>query len=134
MVNYTIYSITAMVLFGVAAFLRKIGMKEGNQAVMFTVVEGIFLTLTSGLLFLIMKGQQMPDFKIPVVTGVLSAVGLVLFFTALSSGPLSIVAAIVNSNTLIAVLAGILVLNESLTLVKGLGIGFAIIGILLMSL
>jgi transporter family protein len=66
-------------------------------------------------------------------TGLFLAVGILSYYRALSLGPVSVVAPIFGLFLAVSSVLGILVLGESLTLRKGLGIALAALAVVLVS-
>lgn len=66
--------------------------------------------------------------------GVTLAVGILAYYRALELGPVSVVVPLYGLFIAVSSVIGIVALEESLTLRKGLGIGFAVLAVVLMSL
>lgn len=65
--------------------------------------------------------------------GILASIlGQILFYNALKHGEVSKMVPIAATYPLVSFLLGLLFFGESLTLVKGLGIGFVILGVFLL--
>jgi len=58
---------------------------------------------------------------------------MVMYYTAISRGPVSVVVPIFNLNLVIPAILGFIFLNEPLTLSKGLGLIFACLAVILLA-
>jgi len=69
---------------------------------------------------------------IGVVMGLLNFFGFYAFLVALSSGPLSAIALMTGMHFVIAILLSVLIYREAMTLRRGLGLGLAILAVILL--
>lgn len=72
--------------------------------------------------------------KYLIIAGILSGLAQVFFFLALKSGKIHVVVPIRNLSLLVTVLLGVLILSESLTLMKSIGLVLGVIAIVLLSI
>jgi transporter family protein len=61
------------------------------------------------------------------------AVGLIILYLAIERGPVSVVIPLIGLNSMVAVLLGIAILREKITLRKGLGVLLAVFAVVLLS-
>jgi len=134
MKEYITYSIVSMIFIGIAALTRKLGITNSNQAIMGLAIESLIVGILGLMLAFILKKTEIPLLKYTTITGVLMLIGLALFFTALSKGPVSITQTIFSLSTVVLVLLAAFVLKEPLTLTKILGITLSIIGVILLGI
>lgn len=75
-----------------------------------------------------------PGIKWAIATGVVSALGQILYFSALGKGKASIVVLMTGLYPVVTVLLAFLILRESITLTQGAGILLAILSMTLLAL
>lgn len=118
MENWVIYGLIASVCFGVNAVIYKIAATKGQglnpYLGVFSVGLGVFLFFF--LMYLIKSPKFIPNWTgltLALVAGVLWAIGMLMIALAVANkGDISRLAPLYNTNTLIAVLLGILFLKE----------------------
>ncbi|MBR9679892.1 MAG: EamA family transporter [Candidatus Altiarchaeota archaeon] len=134
MVTYLIMAVLSMIFFGITHFIRKIGLPTDGNMLPYLLIENLIVLVATGLIFLAYKNHEFPALKYPVLSGLAATIALVFFLGALSRGPISVVSPITSSNLLIAVLLGIFLLGESITLFKGAGIALILAGIFMLQM
>jgi transporter family protein len=135
MESYIILSLICMFLFGVNAIIYKIA--ANIDPVSLTLVS--FATSAIGTFlywsFFVSKKQiSLHGAGYGILGGIVSVVALITFIAALQSGKASIVNTIRALSAAVTVLLAILFLSEKLSLIKGLGIAFAILAAILLSI
>jgi len=71
--------------------------------------------------------------KFGIAGGIVAAIGTILYFLALESGPLSKVVPVANMSLIVGALLGVIFLREAMNIRIVAGIGFAIISIYLLT-
>jgi len=130
-------ALVAFLCLGLTDFLRKKGAVEGAHPLGYLIVETVVLLSIIPLAAVFLEGR-IPDMgrgSIPyaLMSGVTIAVALIALMTGLKTGEGSVVIPISRLGLALATLLNLLVLNETITLTKALGIGFAVVAVLLLS-
>ena len=73
------------------------------------------------------------DIALSLIISVPVAVGLIMLYLAIERGPVSVVIPVIGLNSMIAVLLGIAILREKITMRKGLGVLLAVFAVILLS-
>jgi|ETNmetMinimDraft_11_1059920.scaffolds.fasta_scaffold55065_1 drug/metabolite transporter (DMT)-like permease len=130
-----IYGLLGMLGWGVADyFAKKAVVRAGAyRSIFYTQAFGL-IPLTILFLFL----PKIPSFNsglflLLLVGGTIDFVGFIFFYKGLKFEKLSIFTPIVACNPIILIILSFLVLGEVLSISQGIGIAFAIIGLILMS-
>ncbi|SDZ75285.1 transporter family protein [Haloplanus vescus] len=138
--NYVQWSILALLSYsGVAPLIgfATTGDPKIPSFVAALISNGLLVVATIGVV--LYEGQSVATYlthpKSPYLylAGVCLAVGILAYYRALSLGPVSAVVPIFGTFLVVSSVFGILFLNESLTARKAAGIGFAMVGIYLVS-
>ncbi|HLB71337.1 MAG: EamA family transporter [Candidatus Methanoperedens sp.] len=135
--NWIIYTAACLVLFGFMQFFIKLS-STGNNPVassMIFVTAQFLVQIFLGAYF-VSKGDLNMDFgsiKFGIAGGIVAAIGTILYFLALESGPLSKVVPVANMSLIVGVLLGVIFLREAMNIRIVAGIGFAIISIYLLT-
>ncbi len=131
---YVLYSIAAMLFLGAGSFVRKLGTTSPKVAFSYTALEGLALLIVGGAAALLTRNRELPPLAYPVVSGLLIAFALIFFFTALASGPVSVVNTILGANLVVTVLLGVLLLGESLSIFQASGVLLIVLGLFLLQI
>ena len=135
--NWFELAIVAIVFLGVADFLIKIAYDflDWKWVFIFTDV-GILIVTLSFYLYLrpTFAGVTHTGFFITVIAGIITSLGAVAFYLALSQSKVSIITPLIALYPVVTITLAILFLKERLTLYQGIGIVLALISIFLISL
>lgn len=133
------FAILAAIVWGMAPILEKTGLKniEPLSGVMVrsagVIIGAIILAMFNSN---IIKSALKADPKAILflfLGGILASIlGQIFFYNALKHGEVSKMVPIAATYPLVSFLLGLLFFGESLTLIKGLGIGFIILGVFLL--
>jgi len=133
------FAILAALVWGVAPVVEKIGLKNiepisGVMVRSFGIVLGVVvMSLCNVNVF---KSALKADPKTILFLfsgGILASIlGQIFFYNALKQGEVSKMVPIAATYPLVSFLLGLLFFGESFTVLKGLGIGFVILGVFLL--
>lgn len=135
--NYLALSLLAFATYSLVAPLLKIAMETIPSTTAVFLSNGVMAVLIGTLM--IYRGtspwQYLTHPKAPYIAvwGAFLAVGLLSYYRALALGPVSVVVPVFGLFIAISSVIGIVALEESLTVRKGLGIAFAVLAVVLMS-
>jgi transporter family protein len=133
-VDYVKYAIIALVGWGFWAIGSKLLTRYFNT--LSTTFWISFWSIIFLTFFIIFRRSLMINkyviYTIPV--GLVSLIAIIAFYKALSIGPSSVVLPLTNMYVILPVLFGFLVLKEAVTLPRVLGIIFAILAAVLLTL
>ena len=134
--NWLISCLVAMVCWGFWGFLMKLASEHFNWHQIFLVTSIVTLA-TSSLIFVLLKPSinvYSPGFGYALLAGVVGALALIAFYTALGVGKAIIVVPLTALYPVITIILSYLILDEKIALVKGVGIMLALVAILLVSI
>jgi transporter family protein len=133
-VDYVKYAIIALVGWGFWAIGSKLLTRYFNT--LSTTFWISFWSIVFLTFFIVFRKNLMFNkyvvYTIPV--GLVSLIAIIAFYKALSIGPASVVLPLTNMYVILPVLFGFLVLKESVTLPRVLGIIFAILAAIFLTL
>lgn len=136
--EYLALSVLAFVAYSLVAPLLKVAMETVPSTMAVFLSNTIMLGLLGGLLLYqgVSPRPYLSHPKTPhiVAWGALLAIGLLAYYRALELGPVSVVVPIYGLFIAVSSIIGIVALEESLTVRNGLGIVFAVLAVVLMSL
>ncbi len=140
--SWFMLSLGALATWGVWGIFGKIasGYMDGRSLFFYQLVTGIVVILIAFAAtgfrpqWYGADGVINPGIKWAIATGVVSALGQILYFSALGKGKASIVVLMTGLYPVITVLLAFLILRETITLTQGAGIVLAVTSILLLSL
>lgn len=128
------YALLAMVFFGTGVFFYKIGTKNFSTALGATIFILSHL-IALGVVLFFEKWQYNPvSIKFLIIGGIFAGIAQVFFFMALRSGNVGVVVPIRNLALLVTVILAVIFLSEKITIAKVVGIGFATMAIILLSI
>ncbi|NQU78748.1 EamA family transporter [Candidatus Woesearchaeota archaeon] len=132
---YVLLALVCMTLFGVNAIIYKLA--PNIDPVSLTLVS--FVTSALGtfiywVFFVSKKQLGMQGIGYGIIGGLISVAALITFISALQLGKASVVNTIRALSAAVTVVLAILFLSEKLTLVKGVGIGLAVVAAVLLSI
>ncbi|UCG95283.1 MAG: EamA family transporter [archaeon] len=132
--NYVVLALIAMVAFGIPAIMYKLASPHIDP------VSTVLIAYMCAGAFTAVVWYFTPG-KVITLTGVkyvalaafFGMIGMIMMVSALKQGPVHIVSPIRSMALLVTVVLAIFILGEKLTLVKGIGIVFATIALILLS-
>ena len=136
MKEWFIYSLIALVFWGLWAFFPKMAslhIKDPYTILVFEVIGVIISGIIIFFVFGISTEYNSKGLIYAVLIGICGTIGLLFFFFALSKGKASMVIGLTALYPLIAILLCFLVLKEPITLKQGLGILCALLAMVLFS-
>ena len=134
--DYLLLAIVTMILFGVHFFLVKLISRHVTGS---TVAFFVQLLIVPVLCFYIYftDTQLLPEQNIYLgytfLISLLLAIGIITLYIAIQRGPVSVVIPVYSLNAIITAILGILILKETVTIEKLLGLVLAIAAIILLS-
>jgi transporter family protein len=134
--NWLLASIIALVCWGIWGVFIKQAAKYYAWPQIF-VISTIATFVASLTVFLMMKPNisiSSPGFGYSLLAGIMSAIALLSFYSAMQGGKAAIVVPLTALYPVITILLSFLILSERISAVKGLGVVLALIAILLLSL
>mgnify|MGYP005849479271 CR=1 FL=1 len=124
-----------IVLWGFWGFLPKITTRyiQPSSAIVYEVLGG---ALIAAIALFFLKVQ--PEFHVKgtilaVITGILGFAGAFCFLVAVSRGPVSLVATVSALYPVISIILAMMILKEPLSTQQAIGMGFALLSILLIT-
>jgi len=132
--DYRLLCIIAFVAWGLWSFLSKVATRTASDhnVAFWTTFSG-FLPIVAYALTARTRSEMRPS-VLPVVAGVLAGIATVAFYLALRRGPASVVVPLSGMYILVPALLGFVLLKEPLTVTHVLGLGFAGLAVLFLSL
>lgn len=138
--NYLPWALLAMVTYTLVPLLIRVatsgaGAVPSNVAAM--VSNGVLVVVAGGVV--LATDQQLgphlssPKMSYVVAAGVCLAVGILAYYRALSLGPVSVVTPIFGLFLVTSAVVAAVLLGESMTARKSLGVGFALLAVYLVS-
>lgn len=142
MQSWILLSLGALATWGVWGVFGKIasGYLDGRSLFFYQLVTGLAVVFVAFLVtgfrpqVYAADGTLNPGLKWAVATGVVSAFGQILYFSALGKGKASIVVLMTGLYPVVTVLLAFLVLRETITLTLGIGMLLAVTSMVLLSL
>lgn len=132
--RWLVPSLIAALCWGVWGFLAKLANRGMNwEALTFMSWVGVaFVLIPFAFVEKPGVGVGMPLY-LALISGAASGVATIYFYLALSRGEASIVVPLTSLYPAITVILSLLFLHEKLTLLQTLGIGFAVLAVILLS-
>ena len=126
----------SMSFFGLYYFLVKI-LTEYISSLAIALISNVVALLFVYLYLYFSKSpilsHRKRDVALSLIISVPVAVGLIILYLAIERGPVSVVIPVIGLNSMVAVLLGIAILREKITLRKGLGVLLAVFAVVLLS-
>ena len=131
---YIILAIIAMLGYGVTAVLYKIA--PNIDSVSLTFFTSLFLTIFTFIFWIFNKTKKLSvkGIGFAAIAGIIASVAFIAYITSVRLGKVSIASALRGLSFAVTIPLAIIFLKEKLNLSKALGIFFAIIAIILLSL
>ncbi len=138
MKNWVLYSFISMFFAGLTAVIAKMGLKNVSSdtgLAVRTIVVFIIVWLNA------IAFQSVKDFKnltksdvlFLAISGVTTSLSWIFYYKAIKIGNVSQVALIDKGSIIITLLLSFIILNEQFSLKVGLGAGFILIGLLILT-
>jgi len=134
--NWLVASVIALICWGVWGVLVKQASKYYGWP-QILVVSSIATVAASLTIFLVIKPNitlSSPGFSYSLLAGLLSAIALLGFYSALEGGKATIVVPLTALYPIVTVLLSFLVLSERISATKAVGVILALVAILLLSI
>ena len=133
--NYVLWALVGMASYTMVAPLMKIALTDVPSDVA-VLLSNLILVAVAGALVAVSDNSAssfLTHSKVPYVyaAGLFLAVGIIAYYRALSLGPVSIVVPIFAMFIVTSSAAGVVLLDEALTLRRGAGIVLAIVAVYL---
>ncbi len=134
-VNYVLWALVGMASYTMVAPLMKIALTDVPSDVAVLLSNLILVVVAGGLV--VVSGTNVSGFlthsKSPYVyaAGLFLAVGIIAYYRALSLGPVSVVVPVFAMFIVTSSAVGVVLLDETLTLRRGVGIALAIVAVYL---
>jgi transporter family protein len=135
MKDWVLPTILTLVAWGFWAFLPKIAIRyiDPQSAMVYQALGGVLVGL-GVLISLKFKVQfNIPGFSYGLAIGLLGFFGAFMYLLAVSKGPLALVAPITALYPMLAIIMGMVFLNEAISLRQGFGIALSLVAIYLIS-
>ncbi len=119
---------------GLWGFLPKITVQyiDPKSAVIYEVLGGIILAVIVSFVLKFHIATNPIGIYLAVITGIVGFFGSLLFFYAVSRGPLTIVVTLSALYPVLSIVLAMLFLNETITIKQGFGIIFAVVAMILL--
>ncbi len=138
MVSYVVWAIVALLSYTLVAPLVSVATPDVPSDVALVIANGILVVV--GLAAVVASGENPLQYldhpKAPLLyaAGLFLAVGILAYYRALATGPVSIVVPIFGMFIVTSSVVGVVALNEPLTARKAVGIALAVLAVVLTSL
>lgn len=133
--NWVLLAIVTLVLWGAWGFLVKLaGETLSYEAILVYAVTGAIIADLVLIAVIGFSGQGGTGVMYALAGGFVGAIGSLTFMLALGEGKASIVTPLTALYPVVTILLAVLVLQESISLQKGVGILFAIVAMVLLGL
>lgn len=128
-------TIGSLILWGLWSFIPKLTTRylEPSSAIVYEVLGGVLLVAIASLVFQPRLEVHPIGTALAISTGMLGFLGAFFFLTAVSKGPVTLVATISALYPLISVVLAVFLLHETLTLQQSIGVFLAIVSIALIA-
>jgi bacterial/archaeal transporter family protein len=134
--NWQIASLVALICWGIwGVFLKQATKYFGWQQIL--VVSSIATVAASLTVFIILRPNisvSSPGFSYSLLAGVVSAIALLAFYSALEGGKATIVVPLTALYPIVTVVLSFLILSERISPIKAVGVVLSLVAILLLSI
>lgn len=137
MQTWQMLSIMTLVLWGVWGVLGKFSTNQGTSPMLIAMLSsGAGLAIVAIVQLLVRFPLERPPLGViyGIVAGAVGGLGAILFFYALREGKVSVVIPISACYPVLTIILGMVLLKEEVSMAQGLGIAFAVTGVVLLSL
>lgn len=130
-----IFAIAAVLLWGVWGLFAKLSANylSPSSVMVFSGIGSVLVTIGVLAFLNFRPGLDTKGIGLALVAGVLGTLATLLFLYAISRGKASVVVPMTALYPLVTIVLSLLILREPVTLKQGLGIGFALVALLLFS-
>lgn len=136
--NYLVWALVALVSYSFVSPLVKIASSDIPSEVTVLVPNTMLVLAAAGVAVYseapVREYLAHPSAVYLYAAGVFLAVGIMAYYRAIEAGPISVVVPVFGMFLVMSSAVGVVVLDEPLTLKKALGIGFAVLAVVLTSL
>lgn len=133
--GYLRWALLALVAYTLVAPLTKVATREIPSDVVVIVANGMLVVAAVGIVVQsdVSVAPYLTHRLAPYAyaSGIALTVGIIAYYRALAAGPVSVVTPIFGLFIVSSSLVGVVALDESLTLTKAAGVGFAVLAIVL---
>ncbi|MBI2545690.1 DMT family transporter [Candidatus Woesearchaeota archaeon] len=135
MKDWIIFSLVAMVLWGLWAFLPKLASAyiDPRSILVYDVIGTFIVGVVVFFIVQFKPAFHMQGTTLGILTGIAGTLGLLFFLFALQRGATSLVVTTTALYPVVTILLASILLKEPVTLKQGLGVLLAIVAIILMS-
>lgn len=135
MTNWFFFSLLCLISWGLWGFLSKLATNHLDfRSIFIYSVSGSMIVGLLTFLFGNTPGVHPRGTSLGILAGMLGSLGAIFFFSALSKGKASIVVTMTALYPIITILLSSIILREQITLKQSMGMLFAILAIILLSL
>jgi transporter family protein len=135
--SYVVLSVIALVCYAMVAPLVKVATRQIPAEVAVVITNSILVVMALG--WAAFQGKSigayiaLPQMGLLVLAGIFLGVGIIAYYLALGSGPISVVVPIYGLFLAISSLAGFFILGEAITLTRLAGLVCAVLAIYLVT-
>ncbi len=136
--NYLVFSVIALVCYAMVAPLVKLATRQVPPEVAVVITNSILVVMALGWArfqgkpFMPYLTSAQPMLLL-VAAGLFLGIGIIAYYLAIGSGPVSVVVPIYGLFIVVSSLIGVIVLGETLTVTRLLGLGCAVLAIYLVT-
>ena len=138
MVSYVVWAVVALLSYTLVAPLVSAATPAVPSDVALVFANGILIVVALGVIAVTDQAvlPYLTHEKAPLVyaAGLFLAVGILAYYRALAAGPVSVVVPVFGLFIVTSSAVGVLALDEPLTLRKAVGVGLAVVAIVLTSM
>lgn len=126
----------AILCWGTWAFLPKFSAQyiSATSAIVYQVLGGAILSLFIFLNLDIHLETNLRGVVLAIIAGILNFLGVLFYIKAISKGSVTIISTLSALYPLVVIVLGLLLLQETLTIKQAIGMGFALVSIILIAL
>jgi len=138
MVSYVVWAVVALLSYTLVAPLVSVATPAVPSDVALVIANGI-LIVVAGVVIAV-TGQDVVPYltheKAPYLyaAGLFLSIGILAYYRALAAGPVSVVVPVFGMFIVTSSAVGVVALDEPLTLRKAVGVGLAVVAVVLTSL
>ena len=125
----------ALFFWGLWGFIPKMttGYLSPKSAIVYEVLGGVFIGTITLFLLNFRLDIHPKGIALAITTGMLGFLGAFCFLTAVSKGPVTLVATLSSLYPVVSIALANFVLHETITLRQGVGIGLALLSMILVA-
>jgi transporter family protein len=134
--DWTLPTLGALILWGLWGFIPKITTKyiAPQSAIVYEVMGGILVAAIVLVLLNFRLDTHPKGIALAITTGMLGFVGALCFLTAVSQGPVTLVATLSALYPVVSIALANFVLHETITIRQGVGIALALLSVILVAI